>query len=127
MKSRLRGVGHEPCRDRGEVGSVSSLRLEAGAKRRVAKGCRHPRNDPAADVDATHGTEGERHVASERTQPGEKAVQRLETGRVAVFESAARDVDAALLDDLDVPRALAVAEEAGGEAARTALSVLGLA
>ena len=40
---------------------------------------------------------------------------------------AARDVTAALLDDLDVPRALAVAEEAGGEAARVALSVLGLA
>ena len=35
-------------------------------------------------------------------------------------------VTAALLDDLDVPRALAVAEEAGGEAARVALSVLGL-
>jgi cysteinyl-tRNA synthetase len=40
---------------------------------------------------------------------------------------AAGDVTAALLDDLDVPRALAVAEEAGGEAARVALSVLGLA
>jgi cysteinyl-tRNA synthetase len=40
---------------------------------------------------------------------------------------AARDVNAALLDDLDVPRALAIAEEAGGEAARIALSVLGLA
>jgi cysteinyl-tRNA synthetase len=39
---------------------------------------------------------------------------------------AARDVTAALLDDLDVPRALAIAEEAGGEAARVALSVLGL-
>ncbi|MHA6793299.1 class I tRNA ligase family protein [Pseudonocardia bannensis] len=36
-------------------------------------------------------------------------------------------VTAALLDDLDVPAALAVAEEAGGPAARTALSVLGLA
>ena len=35
-------------------------------------------------------------------------------------------VTAALLDDLDVPRALAVAEEEGGEAARLALSVLNL-
>jgi cysteinyl-tRNA synthetase len=36
-------------------------------------------------------------------------------------------VTAALLDDLDVPAALAVAEEEGGAAARLALSVLGLA
>jgi cysteinyl-tRNA synthetase len=35
-------------------------------------------------------------------------------------------VTAALLDDLDVPRALDVAEEAGGDAARLALSVLGI-
>jgi cysteinyl-tRNA synthetase len=39
---------------------------------------------------------------------------------------AAAAVTAALLDDLDVPAALAVAEEAGGEAARLALTVLGL-
>jgi cysteinyl-tRNA synthetase len=36
-------------------------------------------------------------------------------------------VTAALLDDLDVPTALGVAEESGGPAARLALSVLGLA
>lgn len=36
-------------------------------------------------------------------------------------------VTAALLDDLDVPGALAVAEDSGGSAARLALSVLGLA
>lgn len=40
---------------------------------------------------------------------------------------ASRAVTAALLDDLDVPAALAVAEDAGGPAARLALSVLGLA
>ncbi|WP_219419251.1 cysteine--tRNA ligase [Pseudonocardia nigra] len=40
--------------------------------------------------------------------------------------AAAGAVMAALLDDLDVPAALAVAEEAGGAAARLALSVLGL-
>lgn len=40
---------------------------------------------------------------------------------------AARAVGAALLADLDVPKALAVAEESGGSAARLALSVLGLA
>ncbi len=40
---------------------------------------------------------------------------------------AAAAVTAALLDDLDIPAALAVAEEAGGPAARLALSVLGLA
>jgi cysteinyl-tRNA synthetase len=34
---------------------------------------------------------------------------------------------AALLDDLDVPRALAVAEEEGGAAARFLLRVLSLA
>ncbi|MCD2197179.1 cysteine--tRNA ligase [Actinomycetospora endophytica] len=53
-----------------------------------------------------------------------------------LFAAAARHVDgdaaadavvAALLDDLDVPSALAIAESEGGEAARTALSVLGLA
>ncbi len=53
-----------------------------------------------------------------------------------LFAAAARHVDgtvaadavvAALLDDLDVPTALDVAENEGGEAARTALSVLGLA
>lgn len=40
--------------------------------------------------------------------------------------SATEAVTAALLDELDVPRALAVAEEAGGSAARQLLSVLGL-
>jgi len=39
---------------------------------------------------------------------------------------ASAEVTAALLDDLDVPRALAVAQEAGGTAARQVLSVLGL-
>lgn len=41
--------------------------------------------------------------------------------------TAAGEVTAALLADLDVPAALAVAEEEGGAAARLALSVLGLA
>jgi cysteinyl-tRNA synthetase len=41
--------------------------------------------------------------------------------------SAAEAVSAALVADLDVPTALAVAQEAGGAAARLALSVLGLA
>ena len=40
--------------------------------------------------------------------------------------AASAEVTAALLDDLDVPRALAVAEESGGAAARQLLSVLGL-
>lgn len=44
-------------------------------------------------------------------------------GRSAASEA----VTAALLDDLDVPTALDVAEDAGGPAARLALSVLGLA
>ena len=47
-------------------------------------------------------------------------------GSLDTGTAAAAEVTAALLDDLDVPRALAVAEEAGGEAARVALSVLGL-
>ncbi|MDQ6649522.1 MAG: cysteine--tRNA ligase [Actinomycetota bacterium] len=41
-------------------------------------------------------------------------------------DQAVGELSAALADDLDVPRALAVAEESGGAAARTALSVLGL-
>jgi cysteinyl-tRNA synthetase len=66
-------------------------------------------------------------------EPGalDAAATRLER----LFAAAARHVDgdvaadavvAALLDDLDVPAALAIAEDEGGEAARTALSVLGL-
>ena len=47
-------------------------------------------------------------------------------GALDAGTAGAAAVTAALLDDLDVPRALAVAEEAGGEAARVALSVLGL-
>lgn len=43
-------------------------------------------------------------------------------GSAAVEDEAVRS----LLDDLDVPRALAIAEEDGGNAARTVLSVLGL-
>ena len=61
------------------------------------------------------------------------AVARLERlygaaarGSLDTGTAAATEVTAALLDDFDVPRALAVAEEAGGEAARVALSVLGL-
>ncbi len=47
-------------------------------------------------------------------------------GVVEDGSKAASAVTAALLADLDVPSALAVAEESGGEAARLALSVLGL-
>jgi cysteinyl-tRNA synthetase len=47
-------------------------------------------------------------------------------GMVEDGSKAASAVSAALLADLDVPAALAVAEESGGEAARLALSVLGL-
>ncbi|MFC5064787.1 cysteine--tRNA ligase [Actinomycetospora atypica] len=47
-------------------------------------------------------------------------------GRQVGGEAAAEAVMAALLDDLDVPTALALAEDEGGEAARTVLSVLGL-
>jgi cysteinyl-tRNA synthetase len=42
-------------------------------------------------------------------------------------DAAEQEVLAALLDDLDVPRALRVASEAGGAAARTLVQVLGLA
>lgn len=41
-------------------------------------------------------------------------------------ETAESEVMAALLDDLDVPRALEIAEDAGGDAARRAIRVLGL-
>ncbi len=61
------------------------------------------------------------------------ATRRLERLYVAAArnagesDSAAADaVTAALLDDLDVPTALAIAEESGGAAARLVLSVLGL-
>lgn len=48
-------------------------------------------------------------------------------GRPGATDSAITRVDAALLDDLDVVTAVAVAEEAGGGAARHALAVLDLA
>jgi len=47
-------------------------------------------------------------------------------GRRGGSEAAEDEVTTALLDDLDVPRALRVAEEAGGAAARSATTVLGL-
>ena len=47
-------------------------------------------------------------------------------GRPAGTDAPAAEVTAALLDDLDVPRALAVAEESGGAAARLALVALAL-
>src|SRR5690606_1832679 len=48
-------------------------------------------------------------------------------GRPDATPAATAAVTAALLDDLDVPRAVAVATEAGGEAARLLLRVLSLA
>jgi cysteinyl-tRNA synthetase len=47
-------------------------------------------------------------------------------GRAGGPDGAEEEITAALLDDLDVPRALAVAEEAGGGAARLLLSTLAL-
>ncbi len=47
-------------------------------------------------------------------------------GGVTRGEAARREVIRALLDNLDVPRALAVAREAGGEAARDVLRILAL-
>jgi cysteinyl-tRNA synthetase len=47
-------------------------------------------------------------------------------GRSGGSAAAGAAVTSALLDDLDVPRALQVAEDAGGEAARAALATLGL-
>ncbi|MGY1809339.1 cysteine--tRNA ligase [Blastococcus sp. SYSU D00669] len=58
------------------------------------------------------------------------AAARLESLYAAAGRGGGRGGDAvlaALLDDLDVPRALAVAEEEGGVAARTALRALALA
>jgi cysteinyl-tRNA synthetase len=61
----------------------------------------------------------------------ETAVDRLErlysaAGTMRDSSSASEAVVAALLDDLDVPRALSIAEEAGGDAARLVLRVLAL-
>jgi cysteinyl-tRNA synthetase len=47
-------------------------------------------------------------------------------GRAAGTLAAEEEVSAALLDDLDVPRALGIAVEAGGGAARAAIRLLGL-
>gem|GEM_PF-5334722 len=48
------------------------------------------------------------------------------TGRTTSSASAEEAAIRALLDDLNVPAALAIAEEEGGQTARTVLSVLGL-
>ena len=61
----------------------------------------------------------------------DRAADRLEglyaaAGRRGGSTAAEDEVTAALLDDLDVPRALLVAEEAGGAAARSLTTVLGL-
>ena len=47
-------------------------------------------------------------------------------GRAGATSTATDAVTGALLDDLDVPRALAIARESGGEAARHLLRVLSL-
>jgi cysteinyl-tRNA synthetase len=49
-----------------------------------------------------------------------------ETSRDGAQASAAAAISAALRDDLDVPAALAIAEEAGGGAARSLIATLGL-
>jgi len=59
------------------------------------------------------------------------AEQRLDrlyaaAGRAGGAESAQLEITAALLDDLDVPRALAAAEDAGGAAARLLIGTLAL-
>jgi cysteinyl-tRNA synthetase len=54
------------------------------------------------------------------------AGRRPPPGRAGSPDGAVAEVVAALLDDLDVPRALAVAEDAGGEAARLVLRTLSL-
>jgi cysteinyl-tRNA synthetase len=51
---------------------------------------------------------------------------RARSAGASASSTAGAEVGRALLDDLDVPRALAVAEEAGGEVARELLAVLGL-
>jgi L-cysteine:1D-myo-inositol 2-amino-2-deoxy-alpha-D-glucopyranoside ligase len=61
----------------------------------------------------------------------EAAEQRLDrlyaaAGRSGGAESAEEEITAALLSDLDVPRALAAAEEAGGAAARLLIATLAL-
>jgi cysteinyl-tRNA synthetase len=66
---------------------------------------------------------GELDAATERLERLYAAASR---GAGESESVAAAAVSAALLDDLDVPAALAVAEEAGGQAARRALSLLGL-
>jgi len=45
---------------------------------------------------------------------------------IVVFKKLYSKIAEALRDDLDVPAALAIAEEAGGAAARSLIAVLGL-
>ncbi|MGN6331418.1 MAG: cysteine--tRNA ligase [Motilibacteraceae bacterium] len=66
--------------------------------------------------------------SSDALSEAETRLERLyaAAGRAAAPEGATQAVVDALVDDLDVPRALAVAEEAGGDAARLALRTLAL-
>ncbi len=79
-------------------------------------------------VDRTWGQEWDYDPAGldEATSRLERLYAAAARGVVEDGTKAAAAVTAALLADLDVPSALAIAEESGGEAARLALSVLGL-
>jgi cysteinyl-tRNA synthetase len=60
------------------------------------------------------------------TQRLERLYQAAGRASASVQQAAAAAINAALRDDLDVPAALAVAEEAGGAAARSLIATLGL-
>jgi L-cysteine:1D-myo-inositol 2-amino-2-deoxy-alpha-D-glucopyranoside ligase len=88
-------------------------------------------NYPAAAVRLLLLDRPWRQVWDFRTEALDDALTRLDllyraAGRPQTSPAAAGAVTAALIDDLDVPTALRVGEEAGGEAARLVLRVLAL-
>jgi cysteinyl-tRNA synthetase len=68
----------------------------------------------------------ELNTATARLERLYRAAARSAAGSDRAQEGAAAAITAALCDDLDVPAALAIAEEAGGAAARSLISTLGL-
>src|SRR6516162_3043753 len=69
-EKRWVGMGHDKCRYCREIDVKAALRLEALAKRRFDESLTEFRNDAAANVDATAGTEGQRQITGHRTEHG---------------------------------------------------------
>jgi len=79
-----------------------------------------------AELDAATAKLERLYRAAGRSTGGSAHAEALDSAPDSPQASAAERINAALHDDLDVPTALAVAEETGGAAARSLIATLGL-